>query len=99
MEELIDEYAEHAKQLGALAPRRGRRPRRTYPVRLTPPHAHVHVQTQSYYLSASDVAGKPIEWEALVRMEELEEQMPPIRARHRQPRLETVLSQAFTSRL
>lgn len=73
---LVDEYAQHAKRLGALA--QGGGDRGAFPVRLTPPHAHVHLQTQSYFLSATEADGTPLEWDALVRLERVDDDLEPI---------------------
>ena len=36
---------------------------------LLPPHASIHWQTQSYFLSSTDAAGAPFRWDMLARME------------------------------
>ena len=36
---------------------------------LLPPHASIHWQTQSYFLSSTDAAGAPLRWDMLARME------------------------------
>lgn len=82
--ELVDEYAEHAKRLGTLAQGRGAGGGHAgdsagaFAVRLTPPHAHVHMQTQSYFLSVTEANGEPLDWDALVRLERIDEDLAPI---------------------
>ena len=47
-------------------------------VRLMPPRAFVHEQTQAYFLSATDAQGHPIEWDALVRLDRVGVELPPL---------------------
>ena len=42
--------------------------------RLTPHHAGIHFFSQSYFLSATDRNGAPLEWDMLVRLERLEQE-------------------------
>ena len=42
--------------------------------RLTPHHAGIHFFSQSYFLSATDRDGAPLEWDMLVRLERLEQE-------------------------
>jgi len=45
---------------------------------LVPSSASVYTQTQSYSLAATDAAGVPIWWDALVRIERLDQELPPL---------------------
>lgn len=71
------QYARRAKRLAALASgvRVGRKP---LSLNLVPPLAFIHQLTQSYFLTATDAAGNPLEWHALPRLEALEAELAPI---------------------
>lgn len=44
--------------------------RRTFTMKLFPPHATIHFYTQSYFLSATDAKGTPVRWTRISRLEE-----------------------------
>jgi len=84
---ILDVLAESAKQLGALAAAgetrvAAKRTRNLAPsatpfaVHLVPPNTHIHAQTQSYFLSATDARGMPIAWNAIINVAHMDDAMP-----------------------
>jgi hypothetical protein len=80
----VAEYAHRAQQLGALA-KAGERflkglqtTDRPFDISLYHPHPHEHLQTQSYFLSATDASGQPVMWDALIHADRLVEDLPPV---------------------
>eukprot|EP00966_Prymnesium_polylepis_P307237 7099771-Prymnesium_polylepis.1 len=74
---LLAQYERRARRLAALAAG-GRPGKRPVNVNLVPPLAFIHQLTQSYFLSATDARGAPLEWHALVRLEAIEDELAPV---------------------
>lgn len=66
--QLMRELEQHAADLA-----KGR-----FKVALVPPHASIHFLSQSYFLSGTDAHGKPIHWDLIARLEQIDQEMSGI---------------------